>query len=89
MECGARRGRGELPMDGCAGRVALPIPRRHFGGDSGQRRQPTTETLAGRHGHVELNHVQPTGLFGGVMPSETLRQAPGTRHRASSAGNVS
>ena len=34
------------------------------------------EALAGQHGQFQFGHVEPTGVFGGKVPLDTLAQTP-------------
>src|SRR5215207_8069028 len=74
------RGR-KAPVDATARSVAgrlpghdLPLQRRLVG-------QPAIQALLGQHGKLDLGHVQPAPVLGGVVQLQLVGQPPGLRGR--------
>src|SRR5574341_590639 len=70
-------GRGELPVDGRAHRIAALFPGRHLRDQDGFGRDTPVKTLAGQHRDLDFNHVQPTAMFGSVMELQLASNAAG------------
>ena len=74
VEFGAGLFEGKLPADGGAGGVALRHAGGHVGGEFFQGGDALVQALAGDGREVELDHIEPGGVFRGVVHLEARGQ---------------
>src|SRR5215210_5644969 len=76
LELDPRLVAGEAPLDGALGRVALLFPRLRFLGKRISIGDALVETLPSEHRELDLGHVQPRAVLGGVMDLQLGSDAP-------------
>ena len=69
----------EHPFDAGAAVVALLLPCRDFGSGLVVVCHSAIEALAAQDADFDLDHVEPTGVLGGVVEFQTAKHAPGFR----------
>src|SRR5438067_13301501 len=67
---------GEHPLDAGAGLVARSLPRADLLLEFCPIADPPIQALPAQHADFDLNHVQPTRVFGREMKFELLSQSP-------------
>src|SRR5215207_7403325 len=67
----------EHPLDASAGRVSLPLPCADLAIEFLWMVDSTVEALAAQHPDLDLDHVEPAGVLGGVVELEAAQDAPG------------
>src|SRR5438093_3584127 len=64
---------GELPIDGGARFITLSYPGVGLSSEGLSVRYAPAQALALQHRQLQLSHVQPRAMFGGVMPFQLIR----------------
>src|SRR5215207_10782681 len=67
----------EHPLDASAGRVSLPLPCADLAIEFLWMVDSTIEALAAQHPDLDLDHVEPAGVLGGVVELQAAQDAPG------------
>jgi hypothetical protein len=67
----------EHPFDACASGVALPLPSFDFVDEPIWVVDSAVEALAAQDADLDLDHVEPTGVLGGVVELQAAQDAPG------------
>src|SRR5215207_6329485 len=65
------------PVDPTTGPVARRLPRRDLPFQGRLVGQPPVQALLGQHGQLDLGHVQPAAVLGGVVQLQPIGQPPG------------
>src|SRR5271156_4360627 len=67
----------EHPFDAGAGGVSLSLPCADFADEPLGVVYSTVEALAAQHPDLDLDHVEPTGVLGGVVELQAAQNSPG------------
>jgi hypothetical protein len=72
---------GEPPVDPATGPVAGRLPRHDLPLQGRLVGQATVQALLGQHGQLDLGHVQPAAVLGGVVQLQLVGQPLGLGRR--------
>src|SRR5580704_10364245 len=67
----------EHPFDACAGGVPLFLPCGDFADEAVGVVDSAIQALATEHTDLNLNHVEPAGMLGGVVELQAAQNSPG------------
>src|SRR4029077_19327426 len=73
----------EHPVDASSGCISLSLPSGDFGLELFRIIDATIEALAAQHADLDFHHVEPAGVFGGVVELEAAQDASGFGGRES------
>src|ERR1700738_1717247 len=82
--CGAGFVGCEHPSDAGAGGVSVPFPGVDFAAEPVWVVDSAVEALAAQHADLDLDHVEPTGMLGGVVEFQPAQNSPGFGGRKAS-----
>ena len=71
----------KLPLDSRLGRIACCLPGHDFPLDDGWGSQPAIQTLAIEACSLQLRHVPPAGVLGGITKVQLPHEPPGLGRR--------
>ena len=74
----------EHPFDACASGVALLFPCGDFADEALWVVDSTVQALAAQDADLDLDHVEPAGVLGGVVELQAAQNAPGFGGRKAS-----
>ena len=72
----ARKG----PLDAASSGVAPPLPRRYLGGENSLLGSAARQALALQNPDLDLGHIQPARMLGGVVKLNPAQQCSGRLH---------
>ncbi len=71
----------EAPMDRGSGGVSLPLQGLNFSAEGSLIGDTPPQARSGQDAELDLRHVEPTAVFGGVVELQPLYDTPGLRGR--------